>query len=323
MLGSRPSEQLAEAPLSGDEFVKSFHKALLYSMFRVILGPVWKLVPQGGYKAACAEAHGFIDYCIKHALAEQDSLNNKSLMRGLSAQTDDLDFIRSQVIQALMAAQDTTSELLTNVLFLLARHPEDWKRLRAEFAVKSQDDLTPETVRASKVTENILLESKEILLFSSPRRLTVLGKITDVAASALRLYPIFPLLGRVALDNTTLPAGGGPDQDKPIFVPKGSTVTMAYYALHRNAEVFGADVESFRPGRWDSVKPGQWEFLGFGGGNRACLGQQKAMIEASYVLARFSQKFESLTPRDDRPWEGELKLTCKSAHGCMVTVRSA
>jgi cytochrome P450 len=95
---------------------------------------------------------------------------------------------------------------------------------------------------------------------------------------------------------------------------------MGYYALHRDPNVFGNDVETFRPERWDTIKPGQWEFLGFGGGNRACLGQQKAMLEASYVLARLSQAIEKLKSRDDREWKGELKLTCKSAHGCKVTV---
>lgn len=97
-------------------------------------------------------------------------------------------------------------------------------------------------------------------------------------------------------------------------------VVMTYYARHRDPDVFGEDVEAFRPERWGHIKPTQWEFLGFGGGNRACLGQQKAVIEASYVLARLSQVIAILEPRDERPWEGKLKMTCKSANGCKVSV---
>lgn len=137
---------------------------------------------------------------------------------------------------------------------------------------------------------------------------------------ALRLYPIFVLLGRLALRDTVLPVGGGPNHDRPIFVQKGAMVVMAYYALHRNRSVFGDDIEEFRPERWNSIKPEQWEFMGFGGGNRACLGQQKATVEAAYVLARLTQSFAKLESRDSQDWKGEMKLTCKSANGCKVAL---
>jgi cytochrome P450 len=104
-----------------------------------------------------------------------------------------------------------------------------------------------------------------------------------------------------------------------MLIPKGSTIAMTYYALHRNPSIFREDIETFRPERWNSIKPEQWGFFGFGVGDRACLGQQKAMAEASYVLARFSQAIESLASADSREWNGELKLICKSANGCKVT----
>ncbi|KAJ8127797.1 hypothetical protein O1611_g5836 [Lasiodiplodia mahajangana] len=295
VLGVRPSTQQPGAPIAANEFVEAFHSALFYSMFRVILGRAWNLLPQKKYNDARAAAHGYLDYYIRDALEDDGKQRDKSLIQGLSAQTEDLNFIRSQVIQAMMAAQDTTSELLTNALFVLARHPQYWQQLREEFAGKNGEELSAHNLLQSRLTMNILHET-------------------------LRLYPIFPLLGRVALCDTILPTGGGPNRDRPIFVPKGSAVVMAYYALHRDTRVFGDNIEEFRPERWDSVTPQQWEFLGFGNGDRACLGQQKALIEAAYVLARFSREFTSLESRDEREWKGELKLTCKSAHGCKVAV---
>ncbi|KAI0535923.1 cytochrome P450 [Xylaria digitata] len=269
VLGVRPSMQQSDAPITADEFVKAFHSALFYSMFRVILGRAWKLLPQKRYNDARVTAHNYLDYYINEALGNDDKQRNKT--------------------------QDTTSELLTDALFAPARHPHYWERLHVEFAGKSDEDLSADNLLKSKLTINILHET-------------------------LRLYPISPLLGRIALCDTILPAGGGPSHDRPIFVPKGSPVVMAYYALHRNPSVFGDDIEPFKPERWDSVKPQQWEFLGFGNGDRACLGQQKAMIEAAYVLARFAREFEKLESRDARDWKGELKLTCKSAHGCKIAV---
>jgi cytochrome P450 len=104
----------------------------------------------------------------------------------------------------------------------------------------------------------------------------------------------------------------------PVFIPQGTMVVMSYYSVHRDKPIFGDDVEVFRPNRWDNIHPGQWEFMGFGAGNRTCLGKQKALIEASYVLARFAQAFERIESRDNRDWQGELKMTCKSKNGCKV-----
>ncbi|KAK6949033.1 hypothetical protein Daesc_009105 [Daldinia eschscholtzii] len=102
---------------------------------------------------------------------------------------------------------------------------------------------------------------------------------------SVRLYPVFPLMGRVALCDTTLPVGGGPDQDAPFFVPKGTLVHSNYFALHRDPNLLGDDVEAFKPERWDNIDPGQWGFMGFGGGSRACLGRQKSLIEAAFAAA--------------------------------------
>lgn len=60
----------------------------------------------------------------------------------------------------MIAAQDTTSELLTNAVFLLARHPKYWEQLRAESVGKPEDALSAENLLSSKLIENILRESK-------------------------------------------------------------------------------------------------------------------------------------------------------------------
>ncbi|KAI1169507.1 cytochrome P450 [Nemania sp. FL0916] len=296
VLGIHPSQQLAGAPLTADQFVTTFHSALVYSMFHIIRGRLFDLLPQKRFIETCASAHQFLDFFIDAAFRSKEDQRTRSLIQVLSAETDDSAFIRSQVIQAMMAAQDTTSELLTNALFLLARHPKYWQQLRVEFLNKTEEDLSATNLLTSKLVKNILYET-------------------------LRIYPIFALLGRIALNDTRLPTGGGSDHRQPMFIPKGTMIVMSYYALHRDEKVFGDDVEAFRPERWDTIDPEQWEFQGFGGGNRACLGQKKALIEASYVLARLARDIETLESRDDREWVGELKMTCKSANGCKVSVK--
>lgn len=145
---------------------------------------------------------------------------------------------------------------------------------------------------------------------------SVLGLILFIA---LRLCPIFPLLGRIALYNTQLPVGGGDDGSSAIFVPKGSLVMTNHYALNRDCSVFGDNIEEFDPDRWNTIHPEQWQFMPFGGGQRACMGQQKALVEASYVLVRLAQSFDSIESRDPAPWKGQLTLTWKKAGGCKVS----
>jgi cytochrome P450 len=138
----------------------------------------------------------------------------------------------------------------------------------------------------------------------------------------LRLYPVFPQLEREALNDVTFPVGGGPKQEDPVFVPKGTRVLTGYHALHRDLRVFGDDVEAFSPDRWESIAPTQWQFLPFGAGGRACLAREKALVEAAFVLARVAFRFETLESRDSREWKGAMRLNCQNAHGCLVSLRT-
>jgi cytochrome P450 len=87
--------------------------------------------------------------------------------------------------------------------------------------------------------------------------------------------------------------------------------------MHRRPEFFGADVEVFRPERWETLRPG-WEYLPFNGGPRICLGQQYALAEAGYVTARLAMAFERLESRQPGPWREALSLTLSCGGGTRV-----
>jgi len=126
-------------------------------------------------------------------------------------------------------------------------------------------------------------------------------------------------MDRAALVDTTLPSGGGSDKQSPIFVPRGAKIFCQFYALHRNPDVFGLDVESFNPDRWAKISPSAWEYMPFGGGQRACAGQNNALNEASYVLWRIAREIKTLRSRDDRDYAGQQKLIAKNANGTKIS----
>ena len=103
-----------------------------------------------------------------------------------------------------------------------------------------------------------------------------------------------------------------------LFIPKGTIIIMHFYALHRSHAVYGSDADSFDPDRWDSIKPGHYEYMTFGGGSRICVGQHKALCEASYILVRLAQAFKSIESRDHKPWTEQVKLIASNANGCKV-----
>jgi cytochrome P450 len=139
------------------------------------------------------------------------------------------------------------------------------------------------------------------------------------------MYPVFPMMARMARKDTTLPVGGGPKHDQPIFVPKGTQVLTCFYTLHRDPAVFASDddaedVETFRPERWTTITPKQWEYMTFGGGQRACLGREKVLAEAAFVICRLAQSFGRIESRDTKPWKEIRALGAKNANGCKVAL---
>lgn len=70
----------------------------------------------------------------------------------------------------------------------------------------------------------------------------------------MRLYPIVPTTSRVAIRDTVLPRGGGPDEKSPTMVKKGDLVQWSSYVLHRRTDIYGEDADQFRPERWEKLR---------------------------------------------------------------------
>lgn len=142
LLGIDPSER-DQAPYTAEEFIHSFHAAIFGTGLRIMLGRFRGLAPKAAYAETCRRAHEYIEYYIKRALEEsipgQESPSTheplrrqRSMVEELATQTNDMNFIRSQILQGMLAAQETISVLVSNTLFLLTRHPDEWAQLRME-----------------------------------------------------------------------------------------------------------------------------------------------------------------------------------------------
>ena len=193
----------------------------------------------------------------------------------------------------LIAGHETTSGLLSFAIFYLLKHPDVVARAQEEVdRVLGTDPSLPPTVA----------------------QVQQLGYIRQILDETLRLWPTAPAFTRQAREATTV-GGWGP------FEP-GQAIIALTPMLHRLPEVWGPDAEDFNPDhfepqRRDALPPNAYR--PFGSGQRACIGRQFALQEATLVLGMLMQRFEFV---DHANYQLKIKesLTVKP-DGLTITIR--
>jgi cytochrome P450/NADPH-cytochrome P450 reductase len=198
---------------------------------------------------------------------------------------DDLN-IRYQIITFLIAGHETTSGLLSFALYFLLKHPAILARAYDEVdRVLGADLTTPPT-------------------YAQVQQLTYCSQILK---EALRLWPPAPGFTRYPYQPTVL---GGKYQ-----LDKGQTVMVLSPWLHRDPTVWGENAEEFDPEHFspaaEQSRPAN-AYKPFGTGQRACIGRQFALQEATLVLGMLLQRFELI---DHTNYQLKIKetLTLKPA----------
>ena len=265
------------------EFPEAFNKSQLYLSTRALLQKMYWIYNPKEFKRCNAVVHQFSDYYINKVLSctpeEIEKQSGYVFLYELVKQTRDPKVLRDQALNILVAGRDTTAGLLSFTIFELARNPDIYAKLREEildkFGTSDLEEITFENLKKCEYLKAILNE-------------------------ALRMYPSVPRNFRVSTRNTTLPRGGGADGTSPVFVPKGRTVIYNIAATQMDPVYYGKDSDVFRPERWfeELTKKLGWAYLPFNGGPRICLGQQFALTEASYVVARLAQTVAKLELQD-------------------------
>ncbi|GAE07479.1 NADPH-P450 reductase 1 [Paenibacillus sp. JCM 10914] len=183
--------------------------------------------------------------------------------------------IRYQMITFLIAGHETTSGLLSFAIYYLMNHPDKLRKAVHEVDRVLKDPVpTYQQVRDLKYVRMVLNES-------------------------LRLWPTAPAFSLYAREDTDI---GG-----TYPIKKGDSVTVLIPGLHRDQRVWGEDAEAFIPERFeDPSKIPHDAYKPFGNGQRAYIGQQFAMQEATLVLGMVLKYFELI---DHQGYELQVKET--------------
>ncbi|MFD9939192.1 bifunctional cytochrome P450/NADPH--P450 reductase [Nonomuraea sp. NPDC059023] len=195
---------------------------------------------------------------------------------------DDLN-IRYQVITFLIAGHETTSGALSFALYYLARNPAVLARVQEEVDTLWGDVAEPDP---SYADVGRLSNTRQVLMES------------------LRLWPTAPGFAVEALADTVI---GGRYEIKA-----GESLFVLTPRLHRDP-AWGRNVELFDPDRFapeaQDARPPH-AFKAFGSGERACIGRQFALHEATLVLGLLAHRFH-LTGEPDYDLAVKETLTLK------------
>ncbi|VUC32379.1 unnamed protein product [Clonostachys rosea] len=78
-----------------------------------------------------------------------------------------------------------------------------------------------------------------------------------------------------------------------MHFPKGTVLSVPSFTIHHDAEVWGDDVEEFKPDRWLDLTPRQKIcFNPFSYGPRACVGQNVAHMELALIVGTAFHRYE-------------------------------
>jgi len=203
--------------------------------------------------------------------------------------TDSL--VMTMAVSMAFAGSETTAISLSAVFYYLLKNPQCMEKLYEELDEKA---------REGHFGDN----EKGVVTWSESQGLPYMDACIK---EAFRLHPAPGLpLERI------VPAQGA--EIAGHFVKGGTIVGCSAWVIHRDKEVFGEDVEVFRPERWlvdehenkeaeeKRIKEMSGVMLQFGMGARTCIGKNISLLEIYKVVPSLLRRFEVRLEDPSKEW---------------------
>jgi cytochrome P450 len=192
--------------------------------------------------------------------------------------------IRDEVITIFSAGHETTANLLSWTLYLLARHPDVLARVRQEF--------------------DGLLQGR----IPNAEDLQQLAYTRAVLSESMRLRPPAGVLLRTVNKDTEVDG---------YLLKAGRSAIFSIYNLHHHAD-FWQQPEQFNPDRF-LLPQKRYSFIPFGTGERICIGSHFALMESQLLLCMIVQHCD-LQLLDPNEVEIEMAVTLRPKGGIPVRI---
>jgi cytochrome P450 len=233
-----------------------------------ILGPSDQ--DKTGYGKMRTVARELIDSRLEKPTDSRSDMLASFMRHGLTR--DDL--VTESLLQ-ILAGSDTTATAIRATMLYLMTHHRVYRKLQAEIDATVTSGHTAAT---SGIVSDETMKSLPYLQAVMREGLRIHPPITDIAPK------------KVPDEGDTIIING-----KQNFFPGGTNIGYNVFGLNRNKEIFGEDVDCFRPERWliDENDETQLERLNamrrttdmiFGYGKYQCLGKPIAWLEMRKVI---------------------------------------
>nr|BAL05185.1 cytochrome P450 [Phanerodontia chrysosporium] len=237
------------------------------------------------------------DGAVLHQVGEGKDIMSILLKANMEASDEDRlpeDELIGQMTTLVFAATDTTSNAVSRILELLAKHQDVQDKMRAELVAASPDG------------EDIPYDT-----------LVALPYMDAVCRETLRLHPPVNMMSRETREDVMMPLsepiqGVNGETISEIFVPKDTSVIVSIRACNRNKAIWGEDADEWKPERWlsplpeavgNAHVPGVYSHLmTFLGGGRACIGFKFSQLEMKVVLAVMLRTFKFFPGKNEIYW---------------------
>jgi cytochrome P450 len=168
-----------------------------------------------------------------------------------------------------VAGSDTSSTAIEWAMAALLKHPEVMEKVKVE--------LRKVLGNKTQVEESDIAQ---------------LPYLQAVVKEVLRLYPPVP---------TSYYRAEATVQVQGYTIPKGTTIILNIWAVHRNADVW-VDPEKFMPERFmdgdSDFSSKDCKLIPFGGGRRICIGLPLAYRTVHLILASLLHQFDWALPEE-------------------------
>ena len=109
----------------------------------------------------------------------------------------DREVLRDQSISMLLGGTETTASLLGNLLYVLARRPDIWNKLRAEALEFTESMMNQDGVKDAIYLSYCWNESQSPCFLDN-----LVWQMLTLETAALRLYPVLPVTAPCSVRDT-------------------------------------------------------------------------------------------------------------------------
>jgi cytochrome P450 len=192
-----------------------------------------------------------------------------------------------EVSMSILAGFETTSTALSWFIFFISKHPDVQQKIKDELHEHHLTFDAPLTQDALDALIYVECVTKELLRFA------------PIAAGTVR---------QATRD----------DIIDGIQVKKGDIFLIAIQNVHRDPRYWKIDPSKFVPERFldEDKYPSQYAYMPFGGGHRACIGQDLAFLELKTAITRLLQRVTIVDAGNEGNNSGGFiqRVTCFPKH---------